>query len=116
MTLDPSRDQPEEEPLSPAQSLLNWRETRQSDRLKDWCIEQFGGFVQVGPYQFHPEQVLRLKDGLVDKLREECRLTFEVDDAETICSHYPSPIAFPYHQFLHGPRDPKERLTRMRDT
>jgi hypothetical protein len=115
MSLDPSRDQAEEEPLSPAQALLNWRETRQSDRFKEWCLDQFG-VVKVGSHEFHPEQVLGLKEGLVGKLRDECRIQLETDDAEAICSHYPSPIAFPYHQFLHGPRDPKERLTRMRDT
>jgi len=116
MSNSPFRDQAVTEPLSPAQSLLNWRETRDADRFKEWCLEQFGGYVVLGHHHFHPEQVLRLKEGVIENLLHECRAHLQQQDEETICEQYPAPVAVPYHQFLHGTRDPMRRLTRLRDT
>src|ERR1022692_3252910 len=110
------RDQAEIEPLSPALSLLHWRETRDADRYRNWCLEQFGGYVRVGEHEFHPAAVLTLKEGATESARDECRSQLQAEDDETICERYPAPIAVPYQQFLNGPRDPMRRLTRMRDT
>ena len=67
------RDQAEIEPLSPALSLLHWRETRDADRYRNWCLEQFGGYVRVGEHEFHPAAVLTLKEGATESARDECR-------------------------------------------
>lgn len=116
MTTSASRDSAEIESLSPSQKLLSWRETRDADRFKDWCLENLGGYVKVGEHEFHPAHVLRLKDGAVEKAQAECKEQLQKDDDETVCSEFPSPVAVPYHQFLHGPRDLTKRLLRMRDT
>jgi hypothetical protein len=110
------RDEAEAEPLSPARTHLNWRDTRDADRYREWCLDRFGGYIELGEYEFHPAAVLTLKEGATEKTREECRSQLEAEDNETICEQYPAPIAVPYHQFLNGPRDPMRRLTRMRDT
>lgn len=111
-----ARDQAEREPISPASSLLNWRETRDADRFRAWCLERFGGYVQVGEHEFHPAAVLTLKEGATERAKEDCRTQLQAEDEETICEQYPAPVAVPYHQFLNGPREPMRRLTRMRDT
>lgn len=116
MTTSASRDEAQTEPLSPSQKLLQWRETRDEDRFKEWCLENSEGYVQVGEHKFHPATVLTLKEGAVEKARAECKQRLREQDEETIYSQFPSPIAVPYHQYLNGPRDPAVRLLRMRDT
>jgi hypothetical protein len=116
MTTSTSRDRAELESLSPSQRLLLWRETRDEDRFREWCLQNFEGYVQVGEHEFHPAGVLTLKEGAVEKARTDCKQQLRDEDEETICSQFPSPVAVPYHQFLHGPRDPTKRLLRMRDT
>lgn len=116
MTKSASRDEAETESLSPSQKLLLWRETRDEDRFKEWCLQNFEGYVQVGEHEFHPATVLTLKEGAVEKARVECKQQLREQDEETIYSQFPSPVAVPYYQYLNGPRDPTKRLLRMRDT
>lgn len=109
------RDAPDLEPTTPALGLLQRRETRDADRFKAWCLEQ-NGSVRVGTYEFHPAAVLALKQ---DVYKQEMGLWHGVqqtEDDETVCVQFPAPIAIPYQQFLQGPREPMQRLTRMRDT
>lgn len=100
----------------PTQALLNWRETRDADRYKQWCIDRLGGVVQIGDYNFHPAQVLTLKEGATERTQATCRVQLKAEDEVTICEQFPAPISVPYYQFLYGPREPSKRLRRMRDT
>jgi hypothetical protein len=116
MSASASRDQAEPEATTPAEALLQWRETRDSDRYREWCLDTFGGYVVVGEHEFHPADVLRLKPGVTEKSMEDCRSQLLTQDDETVCDQFPAPVAIPYHQAIHGPREPGRRLTRMRDT
>ncbi len=111
-----SRDHAEIEATTPAESLLQWRETRDADRYRQWCLDTFGGFVKVGEYEFHPADVLRLKPGVTEKSMSQCRSLLRAEDDDTVCDQFPAPVAIPYHQVIHGLREPARRLTRMRDT
>jgi hypothetical protein len=110
------RDHAEPESTTPAETLLQWRETRDADRYRQWCLETFDGYVTVGEHEFHPADVLRLKQGVPERAMEECRSQLWIQDDETICDQFPAPVAIPYHQAIHGLREPCRRLTRMRDT
>lgn len=116
MSASASRDQPEPEATTPAEALLQWRETRDSDRYREWCLDTFGGYVVVGEHEFHPADVLRLRPGVTERSMEDCRSQLLIQDDETVCDQFPAPVAIPYHQAIHGPREPGRRLTRMRDT
>ncbi|BEP70823.1 MULTISPECIES: hypothetical protein [unclassified Variovorax] len=111
-----ARDHAEPDSKSPAEALLQWRETRDADRYRQWCLDAFEGYVRVGEHEFHPAEVLRLRSDVVDKTIAECKSQLLEQDDETICSQFPSPLAIPYQQAISGPRDPLRRLTRMRDT
>ncbi|CAR50730.1 hypothetical protein [Burkholderia cenocepacia] len=111
-----ARDHAELDSKNPAEALLQWRETRDADRYRQWCLDMFEGYVRVGEHEFHPAEVLRLKPDVVEKTISECRSQLLDQDDETICAQFPSPIAIPYQQTIYGPRDPNRRLTRMRDT
>lgn len=112
-----ARDHAELDSPNPSEALLQWRETRDADRYRQWCLDTFEGYVRVGEHEFHPAEVLlRLKPDVVDKTIAECKTQLLEQDEETVCSQFPSPIAIPYQQAIHGPRDPNRRLTRMRDT
>lgn len=110
------RDQVELESTTPAEALLQWRETRDADRYRNWCVDTFGGYVRVGEHEFHPAEVLRLRTGVPERTMVECKSHLLTQDDETICDQFPSPVAIPYQQVIHGPREPIRRLTRMRDT
>lgn len=110
------RDHAELESTTRAEPLLQWRETRNADRYRQWCLETFEGYVTVGEHEFHPADVLRLKPGVTEKSTDECRSQLWAQDDDTICDQFPAPVAIPYHQVIHGPREPGRRLTRMRDT
>lgn len=111
-----ARDQAERESISPDDSLVNWRETRDADRYRQWCFDTFEGYVTIGEHDFHPADVLRLKAGVTETSMRECRLQLQAQDDETVCYQFPAPVAVPYHQSLYGPRESGRRLTRMRDT
>lgn len=116
MSDSPPRDHTDPESMTPAEAMLQWRETRDADRYRQWCLETFDGYVTVGEHEFHPADVLRLKDGVSAKSMEDCRVQLWAQDDDTICDQFPAPVAIPYHQALHGPREPSRRLTRLRDT
>lgn len=109
------RDHAELESTTPAEALFTWRETRDADRYRQWCLDTFEGYVTVGEHEFHPAEVLRLKSGVTEKTMAECRSQLSAQDDETFCDQFPSPVAIPYQQVMHGPREPNRRLTRMRD-
>ncbi|VWD64747.1 hypothetical protein [Burkholderia contaminans] len=111
-----SRDHAELDSKIPAEALLQWRETRDADRFRQWCLDTFEGYVTVGEHEFHPAEVLRLKPDVIDKTIAECKSQLLEQDDEAICNQFPSPVAIPYQQAIYGPRDPIRRLTRMRDT
>lgn len=114
---DPTpRDHAELESTTPSAALLQWRETRDADRYRQWCLDTFGGYVVVGDHEFHPADVLHLKQGVPEKSISECRAQLWTQDDDTICDQFPAPVAIPYHQAIYGPREPNRRLTRMRDT
>jgi hypothetical protein len=116
MSASAPRDQAQLEAATPATALLQWRETRDADRYRQWCFEAFGGYVTVGEHEFHPADVLRLKPGVTEKSMVECRSQLWTQDDDTVCDQFPAPVAIPYHQVIHGPREPGRRLTRMRDS
>ena len=116
MSSSPSRDHAEQESTTPAETLLQWRETRDADRYRQWCLDTFDGYVTVGEHEFHPADVLRLKPGVPEKSMEECRVQLQVQSDDIICDQFPAPVAIPYHQAIYGPREPVRRLSRMRDT
>lgn len=111
-----ARDHAELESTTPAEALLQWRETRDADRYRQWCLDTFEGYVTVGEHEFHPAEVLRLKPGVTEKTMAECKAQLLAQDDDTICDQFPAPVAIPYHQAIYGPREPNRRLTRMRDT
>lgn len=114
-TLD-ARDHAELEAATSAEPLRQWRETRNSDRYREWCLETFGGYVVIGEHKFHPADVLRLKEGVTEKSMTACWSQLLTQDDDTVCDQFPAPVAIPYHQVIYGPREPIRRLTRMRDT
>lgn len=116
MSRSAPRDHAEMEATTPAEALLQWRETRDADRYRQWCLETFGGYVTVGEHEFHPADVLRLKQGVTEKSMDDCRSQLWDEDDDTICDQFPAPVAIPYQQAIQGPREPGRRLTRMRDT
>lgn len=111
-----ARDHAELDPKIPAETLLQWRETRDADRYLQWCFDTFEGYVKVGENKFHPAEVLRLRPDVAEKTMAECKSQLLEHDDETICDQFPSPIAIPYQQAIYGPREPIRRLTRLRDT
>lgn len=115
MSVSDSRDQAELEPTTPAEALLQWRETRDADRYRQWCLDTLGGYVTIGEHEFHPADVLRLKPGVTEKSIDDCRSQLWSQDDDTVCDQFPAPVAIPYHQAIHGPRESGRRLTRMRD-
>ncbi|WP_146772445.1 hypothetical protein [Burkholderia cenocepacia] len=88
-----ARDHAELDSKNPAEALLQWRETRDADRYRQWCLDMFEGYVRVGEHEFHPAEVLRLKPDVVEKTISECRSQLLDQDDETICAQFPSPIA-----------------------
>src|SRR5687768_15256380 len=116
MSESAARDHAELESATPADALRQWRETRDADRYRQWCLDTFEGYVKVGEHEFHPAEVLRLKPDVIDGTIAECKSQLLEQDDETICDQFPSPVAIPYQQAIHGPREPIRRLTRMRDT
>lgn len=109
------RDTADLAPAAPPLALTQWRETRDSDRFKQRCLDEHGPVV-VGGHEFHPAAVLALKEGALDRAREEWKTWQREDDEATVCDQFPAPIAIPFQQFLEGPREPGRRLTRLRDT
>jgi len=116
MSNSDSRDHAEPDSTAPSETLLQWRETRDADRYRQWCLDTFEGYVTIGGHEFHPADVLRLKPGVTEKSMDECRSGLWTQDDDTVCDQFPAPVAIPYHQVIHGLREPARRLMRMRDT
>jgi hypothetical protein len=116
MNDSPARDQLETERLDPDQRLLDRRRTRDEEDYRAWCESTFG-MVEVGQEVFHPADVLdKLAPDAARRGRADAAAQVRTDLEQSVCDQFPAPIAVPFHGFLEGPRQPLQRLHRLRDT
>jgi hypothetical protein len=102
--------------LQPAQSLREAREGRYENHYRKWCEESYG-IVELGPERFHPADILdALAVDAARRGRDEAKEALRTDVEEAACEQFPSAIAVPFHAFLYGSLDPRERLLRLRDS
>jgi hypothetical protein len=116
MNDSPARDQLEAERLDPDQRLLDRRRKRDEEDYRAWC-ESTHGMVEVGQELLHPADVLdKLAPDAARRGRAEATAQVRTDIEQSVCDQFPAPIAIPFHGFLEGPRQPLQRLNRLRDT
>jgi hypothetical protein len=73
--------------------------------------------VEVGQEVFHPADVLdKLAPDAARRGRADASSQVRTDVEQSVCEHFPAPIAVPFHAFLEGPRAALTRLHRLRDT
>lgn len=111
-----ARDQPEAESLDPDQALVELRRARDERRYREWCEDSYG-MIQLGQEEFHPADVLdKLAPDAARRGRDDALAQAREDLNQIVCEQFPAPIAAPFHSFLEGPRQPLQRLYRLRDS
>ena len=53
---------------------------------------------------------------LPERGRDDASAQVRTDLEQAVCEQFPAPIAVPFYGFLEGPRQPLQRLHRLRDT
>lgn len=111
-----ARDQPEAESLDPDQALVKHRRARDERYYRDWCESSFG-MVKLGQEEFHPADVLdKLAPDAARRGRDDASAQAREELEQIVCELFPAPIAAPFYGFLEGPREPLQRLHRLRDS
>lgn len=112
----PLLDDPEMERLNPDQLLLERRRARDEEDYRGWCESTYG-MVALGEELFHPADVLeKLAPDAARRGRDEAFAQVRADLEQAVCEQFPAPIAVPFDGFLNGPRQPLQRLHRLRDS
>ena len=111
-----ARDQPEAESPHPDQALVERRRARDEQAYRDWCEDSYE-IVKLEQEEFHPADIFdKLAPDAARRGRDEASAQARADLEQTVCEHFPAPIAAPFHGFLVGPRQPIQRLHRLRDS
>lgn len=112
----PARDQLEAENLDPDQILVDRRHARDEHDYREWCESSYG-MIRIGHEDFHPAEILdNLAPDAARRGRDDAFAQARVDLEQAVCEQFPAPIAAPFHGFLEGPRQPLQRLHRLRDS
>lgn len=110
------RDKLEAEGLDPDQAIVARRFARDEQDYRDWCELSYGT-IKVGHEEFHPADVLdKLAPDAARRGRDDASVQVREDLEQTVCEQFPVPIAAPFYGFLEGPRQPLQRLHRLRDS
>jgi len=110
-----ARDQREAESTDSDQALIVRRRSRDEQDYRDWCEGSYET-VRLGQEEFHPADVFdRLAPDAARRGRDEASAQARADLEQTVCEHFSAPIAVQFHGFLEGPRQPLQRLHRLRD-
>jgi hypothetical protein len=73
--------------------------------------------IKLGQEEFHPADIFdKLAPDAARRGRDEASAQTRGDLEQTVCERFPAPIAAPFHGFLAGPRQPLQRLYRLRDS